>query len=176
MVVGVLAEGSVNLTRWIDRTQSRAQYAQSVQRRFSRWPHNNRIQPYRIYAPIVRQAFKHWQDHVVYVALDRTLLWNRYCVIRLAVVYRGRAIPLIWRVLEQNSSSVAFWHYRRLLQRAALLLPSKVTVVLLTDRGFVHQACWRWLHTTLGWHYDFRLKSCTWFYYQGRWRQLGRFT
>jgi hypothetical protein len=172
MVVGVLAEGSVNLTCWIDYTQSRAKYAQSVQRRFSRWLHNNRIQPYRIYAPIVRQVFENWQDRTVYVALDTTLLWNRYCVIRLAVVYRGRAIPLVWRVLEQQSSSVAFWHYRRLLQRAALLLPSSVTVVLLADRGFVHQECLRWLRTTLKWHYHLRLKNCGWFCYQGQWRQL----
>lgn len=77
MVVGLLAEGSVNLTRWIDHAQSRAKYAQSVQRRFSRWRHNGRIQPYRIYAPIVRQVFEDWQDGVVYVALDTTLLWNR---------------------------------------------------------------------------------------------------
>lgn len=45
MVVGLLAEGSVNLSRWIDHAQSRAKDAQSVQRRFSRWLHNGRIQP-----------------------------------------------------------------------------------------------------------------------------------
>lgn len=109
---------------------------------------------------------------MVYVALDTTILWNRYCVIRWAVVYRGRTVPLVWRVLQQKSSSVAFWQERRLLQPAAFLLPSQVTVVLLADRGFVHQECWRWLRTRLGWHYHLRLKSCGWFYSQGQWRQL----
>jgi hypothetical protein len=36
------------------------------------------------------------------------MLWNQFCVLRLSVVYRGRAIPVIWRVVEQGSSRVQF--------------------------------------------------------------------
>lgn len=112
-----------------------AVFAQSTQRRFSRWLHNGRIQVYRAYAPLIRRLFCDWQDSVVYVALDTTKLWDTYCVIRLSLVYRGRAIPLVWRVLRHGSSSVGFGHYQRLLQRAATLLPYDVEVVLLGDRG-----------------------------------------
>jgi hypothetical protein len=52
------------------------------------------------------------------------------------MVYRGRAVPLVWRVLKHNSSSVAYEAYKDLLTKAAELLPSGSRVVFLADRGF----------------------------------------
>jgi hypothetical protein len=49
------------------------------------------------------------------------MLWNTYCLIRLSVIYRGRAVPLVWSVLQHGSAQVAFDVYRELLERAALL-------------------------------------------------------
>jgi len=54
---------------------------------------------------------------------------DTFCVIRLSVVYRGRAIPLIWRVLEHGSSSVKFIVTHDLLDKAARLLPEGRKVV-----------------------------------------------
>lgn len=172
MVMGLIAEGSIHLSSWIDHVDSRAVYAQSTQRRFSRWLHNRRIQAYRVYAPLIRQVLSGWQDPVMYLALDTTMLWESYCVIRLSLIYRGRAIPLVWRVLCHSSSSVSFGRYRRLLEQAAVLLPPGVEVVLLADRGFINAPLARWLPSVLGWHYHVRLKANCWFQYRGQWRQL----
>ena len=49
------------------------------------------------------------------------MLWKTYCLIRLSVIYRGRAVPLVWSVLQHGSAQVAFDVYRELLERAALL-------------------------------------------------------
>jgi hypothetical protein len=43
MIVGLIGEGSVNLTRWIDHIQTKAKIAQSTQKRLSRWVNNPRI-------------------------------------------------------------------------------------------------------------------------------------
>ena len=40
----------------------------------------------------------------LYVALDTSMLWNTYCMVRLSVIYRGRAVPLVWCVLEHGSA------------------------------------------------------------------------
>jgi len=152
MVIGLIQEGTIHLSAWVDHVDSRAVYAQSTQRRFSRWLHNGRIQAYRAYAPLIRQVLADWQDSVIYLALDTTMLWDTYCVIRLSLVYRGRAVPLVWRVLRHASSSVSFGRYRRLLQRASTLLPEGVEVVLLGDRGFMNAPLARWLPATLRWH------------------------
>ena len=129
MVIGVIHEGSVNLTRWLAHVQTSAQEAQSTQRRFSRWLHNARIHPTHLYSPLIQAALAGWESEVLYLSLDTTMLWDTFCVIRLSVVYRGRAIPLIWRVLEHGSSSVKFIVYQDLLDKAARLLPSGGKVV-----------------------------------------------
>jgi hypothetical protein len=57
-----------------------------------------------------------WGPHTVYVALDTTLWWNQYCVLRISLIYRGRAVPLVWEVLEHGSSRVAYAAYADLLE------------------------------------------------------------
>ena len=44
----------------------------------------------------------------MYGALDTSMLWNTYCLIRLSVIYRGRAVPFGWRVIEHGSAAVSF--------------------------------------------------------------------
>ena len=40
------------------------------------------------------------------------MLWDRYGLIGLSVIYRGRAVPLAWQVVEHGSAQVAFSVYR----------------------------------------------------------------
>jgi hypothetical protein len=107
MVVGLIHSGGVSLTAWVPFVSSRARYAQSTQRRFARWLQNARIEVHCLYAPLIQQAVAAWGNHTLYLALDTTMLWNRYCVIRISLRYRGRAVPVVGEVLEQGSSSVA---------------------------------------------------------------------
>ena len=64
---------------------------------------------------------------------------------RVSLIYRGRAIPLAWRVLEHASASVAFADYVAVLDQARTCLPAGREVVLLVDRGFVHAELFQWL-------------------------------
>ena len=64
------------------------------------------------------------------------MLWNRYCLIRIALIYRGRAIPIVWKVLEHGSSAVAYSVYAPLLDAVVGVLPTSVEVLFLADRGF----------------------------------------
>jgi hypothetical protein len=75
------------------------------------------------------------------------------------VVYHGRAIPLVWTVVEHPSSTVAFAVYKNLLNKAAqLLLPFRCQVIFLADRGFA--ATELMAHATkLGWRWRIRLKG-----------------
>ena len=54
----------------------------------------------------------------VQLALDSSVLWNRYVIVRVSLVYRGRALPLAWKVVEQGSASVGFSDYAPLLRAA----------------------------------------------------------
>ena len=176
MVVALIHTGEVNLTRWLPHLPCRGHQAQSKQRRLSRWLHNSRINVHRLYKPLIQAALAHWQEDVLYLSLDTSLFWDEYCLVRLAVVHRGRALPVVWRVLKRRSASVSFMDYRETLHQAVDRLPQGVKVVLLADRGFVHTDCMRAMSTQLGWHYRIRLKRDTWIWRAGKgWRQLKDF-
>jgi hypothetical protein len=166
MMVGLIQAGWISLTAWAPYVESRAQYAQSTVRRFRRWLDNDKIDVVSLYGPLIAHALAEWGEQALYVALDTSMLWNSYCLIRLSVIYRGRAVPLVWCVLQHGSAQVAFEAYRELLERAALVLPRRCTVVFLADRGFADTDLMAHLQR-LGWHWRIRIKSSFWLYRRG---------
>ena len=166
-MVGLLETGLISLTQWAPFVHSRAQIAQSSVRRFACWLANERIEVHKLYGPLIQQALSSWGRHTLYLALDTSLLWEQYCVIRIFVIYRGRAIPLVWQVIAHASSSVAHETYQPLLDTAATLLPLNCGVVFLADRGFADTALMA--HATrLGWHWRIRIKNCFVVYRRGQ--------
>jgi hypothetical protein len=77
-------------------------------------------------------------------------------MIHLSVVCCGRAVPVLWRVLEHGSATVAFEEYKPMLRRARWLLRQHPDVMLLADRGFANHKLMQWLRQS-GWHYCLRL-------------------
>jgi hypothetical protein len=101
---------------------------------------NPRINVGALYLPLVLAAMNGWSRGRVYLGLDTTVLWNRYCMIHLTVICGGRAVPLLWKVLEHKSASVEFSEYYPLLRKAHWLLRCYPNVMLLGDRGFANHA------------------------------------
>ena len=157
MMVGLIQSGKIALDAWTPYVISRAVYAQSTVRRFRRWLGNERIDVHRLYGPLIQQSLSEWGAHLLYLALDTSQLWKEYCVVRISVIYRGRAIPIVWRVLKHGSSSVAYEVYKGLLDEAARLLPLHCQVVFLADRGFADTELMSHLKR-LGWHWRIRIK------------------
>ena len=77
-------------------------------------------------------------------------------MIHLSIVCCGRAVPLLWRVLEHGSATVSFSEYKGLLRKAHRLLREPGDVMLLADRGFANHELMQWLQTS-HWHYCLRL-------------------
>jgi hypothetical protein len=161
MMVGLICAKTVSLGAWAPYVVGRAQYAQSLVRRFRRWLDNNRIQVEPLYGPLIEQALVSWMGKRVYVALDTSMLWNTYCLIRLSLIYRGRAVPLGWRVIEHGSAAVAFETYKALLEEVQSHLPLACKAVFLADRGFADTQLMSHLHQ-LGWHFRIRIKTNFW--------------
>lgn len=157
MVMGLLSSGWIALSEWTPFVVGRALLAQSTERRFSRWLSNPRIDVLRLYAALLRPVLGDCPDRRLLVVLDTTVLWNEFCVVQLCLVYRGRTIPLAWKVLRHPSASVAFRNYRGVLGFVARLLRG-YEVVLLADRGFLHEELLRWVGRTAGWHIRVRCK------------------
>ena len=161
MMVGLICSKTVSLGAWTPFVFSQAQYAQSLVRRFSRWLDNNRITVEPLYGPLIAKAVVGWVGKRMYVALDTSMLWNTYCLIRLSLIYRGRAVPLGWRVIEHGSAAVAFETYKALLEEVQSHLPLACKAVFLADRGFADTQLMSHLRQ-LGWHFRIRIKTNFW--------------
>ena len=159
MVYGLIQSKESNLSEWIPFVRSKAQKAQSTERRFSRWLYNDNIQTVSIYDPVIRKALSDWGEETLYIALDTSMLWNSYCQIRICLIYRGRSIPLVWQTIEHGSSSVKFSYYKELLQRAKGLIPEKTRVVFTADRGFIDTNLMDFLSNELAWDWRIRYKE-----------------
>jgi hypothetical protein len=112
--------------------------AASWQRRCQRWLVNRRIDVQELYGPLMIWALQYWQKpgHSLHLALDTTMLWNRFCVVVLSVVIHNRAIPLLWQTLEHPSASVSASVSIALLEKADRLLSGFGSITLLADRAF----------------------------------------
>ena len=166
MMVGLINAHSISLCAWAPFVVSRAQDSQSTVRRFRRWLDNDKIDGDTLYGPLMQQALGGWGGQRLYVALDTSMLWDTYCIVRLSVISRGRAVPLVWCVLEHGSATVAYQVYQGVLDKAATLLPRACQVVCLADRGFADTRFMGQLKR-LGWHFRRRIKSNFWVYRPG---------
>lgn len=163
MLVGLLQSGTVNLSAWISSVTSRATKAQSTERRFRRaLDHLSNI-VHRCYADLIAHALRDWGDARITLALDTSRLWDHWCLIRIALVYRGRAIPLSWRVIHHQSSVVSLDVMHPVLVEARTILNrlGLRDVRLLADRGFVDVRLLTVLQA-YGWHYRVRAKQQLW--------------
>ena len=94
MIIGMIESQNVHLNGFGVYVVSRAQIAQSHQRRFRRWLSNRRIDVASAHHALVKQALSGWKNERLYLSLDTTLVWNCFCIVWVGVVYRGRTVPV----------------------------------------------------------------------------------
>src|SRR5262249_55553953 len=159
-VVGLCLTRTVRLTAWAEIVEGRALFAASRVRRFARFLHHSAIDPSIWYPPLLKAALRDWTTRThIYVALDTTVL-APFVLIRVSLVYRGRAIPLAWKALRHASAMVSFEAYQPVLDQARALLPEGSQVTLLADRGFLHEQLLRYA-LKHHWHYRIRMSGST---------------
>ncbi len=163
MVAGLSLSETVCFDRWKTRLPMTRCLAASWQRRCQRWLANSRIDVQALYGPLVLWAFQQWQNpgHTLYLALDTTMLWNRFCVVVLSVVIHNRAIPLLWQTLEHPSASVSASVSIALLEKADRLLSGFGSITLLADRAFPCDELIAWFGGRTRWSTVMRLRGDT---------------
>jgi hypothetical protein len=130
--------------------------AASREQRFRRWLSTSFVDTQRYYRPFITQALSTWAKHTLYLAIDTSSITDRLVLARTAVIYRGRAVPLAWRVYSRRSVMLSFNQYAPLLRYTTQLIPRGVTVVVLGDRGF-RDVRLMTLVRQFRWHFRLRL-------------------
>jgi hypothetical protein len=166
-LVGLRESGQISLTAGVPSVHSRAVYAQSRVRRVARGREHDRIDVHALYGPLMQQALAEWGHQLLSLALDTSTLGNTYGRVRMSSVYRGRAVSIVWKVLDHPSSRVAYDVYKAVLEKVAELLPWRWNVVLTANRGFADTHLMAHL-ARLRWHWRSRINGSCWMYRQGQ--------
>ncbi len=118
------------------------------------------------FAPLLAWVLRGWRSPRLALALDATSHGDRLTVLSIAVVYRGEAIPVAWKVLPANVPHSWEPEWRALVRAFAGTVPAGFTVIVMTDRALYA----RWLYReiqALGWHPVMRITK------QSKFRERG---
>lgn len=157
-VAAILQSGSASLSHWLPYLSHRECQARSQMERLSYFVHNPHITAETFYNPLVKHFLQAFAGASLELALDTSVLWDKFCLIEVCLIWGGRSITLAQVVLEHGSATVGFEHYRPVLEQVLTLLPPQSEVTLLADRGFEHGELIRWLQQNQ-WSWAIRAKS-----------------
>jgi hypothetical protein len=160
MVTGLLKSKSSNPSQWVNYVQSKATIAQSTEVRFNRLLENGNVNVEEIYRPIITNALKTLAGTAITAALDTSMLFDTYCMMKIVLLYRGRGVTIAWEVIEHGSATVSLKQLLTVLDEAKLILRKAgiKEVTLLADRGFADTNLMQYLKA-LGWNYIIRIKA-----------------
>ena len=160
LMTGVLQSRSSNVSKWIAHTPSKGIFKQSVERRYHRFLENDKFDGHEQYKAIAAPILRQWGDNEIIIALDTSMLWNKFCDIRITAIYRGRGVTLAWKLIEHDSASVDLSQLIGVLEDTKNLLDDAgiTKVIFLADRGFADTSLMRYV-ANLKWEYIIRIKS-----------------
>jgi hypothetical protein len=107
MMVGLLCSQTVRLGAWTPLVVRQAPDAHSLVRRLRRWLAHTRSTVEPLSGPWIEKAVGGGVGQRLDGAWATSMWWHPSCLIRLAVLSRGRAVPLGWRVLEPGRAAVS---------------------------------------------------------------------
>ena len=113
-----------------------------------------------VYTPLIMQALQEWGEYEFRLTLDTSLVFETHFIIRVVVLYRGRAVPLVQTVIAHASATVSFEQLEDVLNsaRAILRRVKHCKVIFLADRGFADTSLMQGLKD-FGWSYRIRIKA-----------------
>jgi hypothetical protein len=107
----------------------------SLKKRLQRFLKNPSVRVAEYYQPLAERLLKRLVagGARVHLTLDRTE-WDDFNILYVCIGWRGRALPLLWRMLGPGAASFA--EQKELLEVVAWWLPPGARVLLLGDREF----------------------------------------
>lgn len=158
-VYGLLLTGHVHLPK-IALTLPVVGTARNALQRLERFLNNKAVLPTRWYQGLAKALLARWQGTEIELILDQTDLDDRFPLLFVAVAFRKRAIPLLWRMLPHEGCS-GFAEQKKLLLRVQKILPPNTKIVLYADREYGSADLFRFLDQQ-GWYFVIRMKKDIW--------------
>ncbi len=134
--------------------------------RLRRWLINQTINAELYYLPFVKQLLACLSQEPLVLAIDGSTVARGCISLVVSLVYKGRAIPLMWVTRKGKKGHFPEHMHIELLKAVQTLIPSGSTVIMLGDGEF-DGAYWLALLEEFNWKYSCRTAKTSKCYEQG---------
>lgn len=136
LICGIVGAQQVQFDKIASHAPIRGRKNESLITRFRRWVKHEAITPEAVWFPFARAVLQGLVHAPLTILLDGTSA-GRGCVVLMAsVVYRGRAIPLLWSVVKGKKGHLPQAVHCALIRQLQELIPDSAEVTLLGDGEF----------------------------------------
>jgi hypothetical protein len=136
LICGIVSAQHVQFALIADHAPIGGQKNESLVTRFRRWVKHDHNTMATLWLPFARAVLAGLAQVPLTIVLDGTTA-GRGCVVLMAsVVYHGRAIPLLWRVVKGKKGHLPQVLHCALIRQLQTVIPTQASVVVLGDGEF----------------------------------------
>jgi hypothetical protein len=135
LISGIVGGKQVHLPQIANKVPSSTKLESRV-KRFSRFVANCRIDIESYYFPYARQILANLAHQPLVLIMDSSPVGRKCRTLMLSVVYKKRALPLVWLVAEGSSGHFSEADHMTLIKRVNEILPDEAEVICLGDGEF----------------------------------------
>ena len=159
LISGIVGGKSAQLPHIAAKVPDGTQFESRV-KRFTRWLDNERILEEIYFLPYAESLLTHLALETLVLVMDGSVVGRGCMALMLHVVYKGRALPLVWRVRQSPKGHCPEALHIAVVALMITLIPEGTTVVFLGDGEFDGTALQATLHEA-GWSYACRTAMST---------------
>lgn len=154
LISGILLGTTTQLSKISLHVPSRAKNL-SLEKRFHRFIKNDKVDVEAIYLPFA-EAILHHLGSKITVMMDATQIGFGCMALVVAVIYKERAIPLVWFVYEGKKGHTTSKNHIEALKLLKDVLPNDIEVTLLGDGEYDTVEMLEWVKKETKWEYIVR--------------------
>lgn len=154
MVVGIILGKNAQLSQISLQIPSKAKPA-SLEKQCHRFVKNQVINVQQFYLPFAEHLLAHLGRKIT-IVMDGSQVGRNCMTLMVAVVYKNRAIPLVWIVYKGKKGHAPATRHIEVLALLKAIIPAETEVVLLGDGEYDSVDMLNWVETIKNWVYIVR--------------------
>lgn len=155
MIAGIVMSRNAQLTSVSAETATKAK-DQSNEMRLRRWVKHAGIDAEAIYLPFARQILEALSNSPLVLVMDGSQVGRGCMVLMVCVLYKKRALPLVWIVYKGKKGHTTAERHIEALGKVLPLIPTGGEVILLGDAEYDTSEMLLWVEGKTTWNYVLR--------------------
>src|SRR5258706_682962 len=136
MICGIVGAQHVQFAQIAEHAPIRRRKNESLITRFRRFVKHDAITPEAVWLPFAHAVLQSLQHAMLHILLDGSTAGRGCMLLMASVVYRGRAIPVLWSVVKGKKGHLPQELHCALVRRLQAVIPAEAQVVVLGDGEF----------------------------------------